>query len=244
VGSVAELLESVKSGKKILNGLEFPMLDAPLEHTSYTSDLAAWRATSGVHTCPLKSEYPKGDMRWGLAGSANTFTFMHIDSDGYNTFVKVLCGKKLWAFYREGPSSSISKIDVFTNPDFCLDDVLPQSEYGIEAIVLNPGDLLYVHSISSSDFYIMLTPVLSRFMKASTPHFVYGIEPCIMHGGHFYMMDLMQETVQSLLHSFVLNGFITNNTHYSSRSLLRRMLMFCYMGLIENIIHSSGASTS
>ena len=152
MGPVAELLESAKSGKKILNGLEFPMLDAPLEHTSYTSDLAAWRATTGVHTCPLKSEYPKGDMRWGLAGSANTFTFMHIDSDGYNTFVKVLCGKKLWAFYRDGPSSSLSTIDVFTNPDFSLDEVLPQSDYGIEAIVLNPGDLLYVHSISSSNF--------------------------------------------------------------------------------------------
>ena len=29
VGSVTELLESVKSGKKILNSLEFPMLDPP-----------------------------------------------------------------------------------------------------------------------------------------------------------------------------------------------------------------------
>lgn len=145
VGSVAELLESAKSGKRILNGLDFPMLDAPLEHTAYTMDLAAWRATSGVHTCPSKSEYPKGCMRWGLAGSANTFTFMHIDSDGYNSFVKVLCGKKLWGFYREGPTHRLSTTDVFINPEFRLDEVLPQSDYGIEAIVLNPGDLLYVH---------------------------------------------------------------------------------------------------
>lgn len=62
-------------------------------------------------------------------------------------------------------------------------------------------------------------------------------------GGHFYMMELMQETVQGLLHSFMLNSFITNNTHHSSRALLRRMLMFCYMGLVENVIHSSGASS-
>jgi hypothetical protein len=166
VGSVAELLESVKSGKKILNGMEFPMLDAPLEHTPYTTDLAAWRATVGVHTCPLKSEYPKGSMRWGLAGSANSLTFMHIDSDGYNTFVKVLCGKKLWAFYREGPSQRLSTIDVFTNPEFCLDEVLPESDYGIEAIVLNPGDLLYVQS-------------MFRFLCHA-----YACSPKVYKGGH------------------------------------------------------------
>ena len=62
VGSVAELLEAVNLGNRILNGLEFPMLDAPLDHTAYTSNLAAWRATSGIHTCPRFSEYPKGSM--------------------------------------------------------------------------------------------------------------------------------------------------------------------------------------
>ncbi|KAF8969129.1 hypothetical protein BDZ97DRAFT_1654186 [Flammula alnicola] len=149
VGTIEDLLESVKTGKKIVNGLEFPMLDAPLEHTAYTSDLAAWRITSGVHTCPRKSEYPKGDMCWGLAGSANTFTFMHVDSDGYNTFLKVLCGKKLWAFYRDGPTYPLSSIDVFTNPDFSLDDVLPQSDYGIEAVVLKAGDFLCVSLLSA-----------------------------------------------------------------------------------------------
>ena len=128
------------------------MLDAPLEHTAYTSDLAAWRATSSVHTCSPKSEYPKGSMRWGLAGSANTFTFMHIDSDRYNTFMKVFCGKKLWAFYHNEHPHHLSNINVFTNPEFCLDEVLPQSDYGIEAIVLNPGNLMCIHSILSSDF--------------------------------------------------------------------------------------------
>ncbi|KAF8969125.1 hypothetical protein BDZ97DRAFT_1915488 [Flammula alnicola] len=52
-------------------------------------------------------------------------------------------------------------------------------------------------------------------------------------------MDLMQRSVQSLLHSFALSNFITNITHHPSRALLRRMLMFCYMGLIENVIHVS-----
>ncbi|KAF8158593.1 hypothetical protein B0H34DRAFT_656250, partial [Crassisporium funariophilum] len=218
VGTVEDLLESVKTGKKIVNGLEFPMLDAPLEHTAYTSDLAAWRITSGVHTCPQKSEYPKGNMCWGLAGSVNTFTFMHVDSNGYNTFLK-LCGKKLWAFYCDGPMYPLSSIDVFTNPDFSLDDVLPQSDYGIEAVVLKAGNFL--------------------LMRANTPHLVYGIEACIIHGGHFYMMDLMQRSVQSLLHSFALSNFITNIMHHPSRALLWQMLMFCYMGLIKNVIHAS-----
>ena len=90
----------------------------------------------------------------------------------------------------------------------------------------------------------MYNPILSRFIRASQPHFVLGIEPTIIHGGHFYMMDLMQETLQGLVHSFMLSSFITNTSHYSSHAILRRMLMFCYMGLIENVIHTSGVSTT
>lgn len=77
-------------------------------------------------------------------------------------------------------------------------------------------------------------------MKANMPHFVYGLEPAIIHGGHFYMMDLMQETLQSLVHSLVLSDFITNITHHPSRALLRRMLIFCYMGLVENMVRALG----
>ena len=39
--SVAELLDAIKLDNRILNGLEFPMQDALLDHTAYTSDLAA-----------------------------------------------------------------------------------------------------------------------------------------------------------------------------------------------------------
>ena len=70
------------------------------------------------------------------------FTFMHIDSDGYNSFVKVLCGKKFWGLYRDMHINRLSSVDVFTHFDFCLDEVLRHSTYGIEGIVLIPGDIL------------------------------------------------------------------------------------------------------
>ena len=142
IGPVSDLLECGKDGSRILNGLEFPMLDASIELNAYSSDLAAWKATSGAHTCPRKAEYPKVDMRWGLAGTANTISFLHLDSDGFNTFLKVLCGLKLWAFYRECETYGLPSIDVFTTKSFLLDDISEDSDFGLEAVVLKRGDFV------------------------------------------------------------------------------------------------------
>jgi len=77
-------------------------------------------------------------------------------------------------------------------------------------------------------------------MRACTPHFAFGIEPSILHGDHFYLIELMPQTLQSLMHSFVLSNFITNTTHYPSRAILRRLVIFCYMGLIEKKFRPGG----
>jgi hypothetical protein len=77
-------------------------------------------------------------------------------------------------------------------------------------------------------------------MKANTPHFVYGITPAICHGGHYYATSLMQETLQGLIHAFVLDQFLTNTQHFATRPVLRRILLFYHLGLIEGSIPSTG----
>lgn len=69
-------------------------------------------------------------------------------------------------------------------------------------------------------------------MRPGAPHFVYGPENAITHGGHFYSSSLMQATVESLVHTFILSDFISNTFHHPSRQLLRRIVIFWAVALL------------
>jgi len=77
-------------------------------------------------------------------------------------------------------------------------------------------------------------------MQPGVPHFVYGPENAICSGGHYYATCLMQATLQSLVHSFVVGDFITNIIHHPSRQLLRRIVLLYGLGLVENCIKVTG----
>lgn len=77
-------------------------------------------------------------------------------------------------------------------------------------------------------------------MQPCVPHFVYGPEHTITYGGHFYSSCLMQMTVESLIHSFVASDLITNISHHPSRQLLRRIVLFYGLGLVEKSLSPQG----
>ena len=77
-------------------------------------------------------------------------------------------------------------------------------------------------------------------LKPGTPHFVYGPEPSICDGGHFYSTSQMQLTLASLVHSFVVGNFVTEIHHHQSRQLLSRIVLLYGLGLVENNIKSTG----
>lgn len=76
-------------------------------------------------------------------------------------------------------------------------------------------------------------------MMPCQPHFVFGYAHTICLGGHYYLTSHMQKTLQGLIHSFILHNFLTNTSHPTG-VLLRRMVLFFHMGLIENEIPASG----
>lgn len=76
-------------------------------------------------------------------------------------------------------------------------------------------------------------------MLPSQPHFVISYEHLICLGGHHYLTNNMQGTLQGLIHSFILHKFLTNTSH-PTRILLRRIILFYYMGLVEDEIPDSG----
>jgi hypothetical protein len=77
-------------------------------------------------------------------------------------------------------------------------------------------------------------------MLPNSAHWVYGIDDVIAQGGHYYSSYLMQETLQGVVHAFVLNKFLTNTEHIPSRHLLQRILIFYQVGLIEGGISEDG----
>lgn len=146
-GHAMDLLQNAKSDGKILNGLDFPMWkDSEWHRSSYSTDMVAWDYLHGDQHCSTGTEpYPTGHMRWGLAGTAHAVSMLHVDSDGFGTFIQVMCGKKLWAVYRAHPSLPLSSTDVFLSPDcFQLDRVPTHANFGLEGLVLRPGDLMSV----------------------------------------------------------------------------------------------------
>ena len=77
-------------------------------------------------------------------------------------------------------------------------------------------------------------------MRPGVRHFIFGPKDTICYGGHFYTTSLMQNTLQSLVHSFVVGVFVTNITHRPSRSLLRRIVLLYRIGLVEEHFHPAG----
>ncbi|KJA20592.1 hypothetical protein HYPSUDRAFT_142053, partial [Hypholoma sublateritium FD-334 SS-4] len=222
-GRVRDLWDNRHPSGRILNALDLPLYDGNMEPTEYTSNLHAWDVTRGHHHIDQSSSYPTEHMRWALAGHENALTFLHIDCEGLCTDITVSDGGKAWGFLRERPGNPLSSINFFLKDSFRLDQVLRSSEYDFELVALRPRDRL--------------------FMMPGQPHFVFGYAHSICLGGHYYLTSHMQKTLQALVHSFVLHRFLTNTSH-PTRVLLRRMVLFYHMGLIEDEISESDPAAS
>ena len=62
-------------------------------------------------------------------------------------------------------------------------------------------------------------------MRPNTPHFVVTPESAICHGGHFYAMSTIQDTVFGIYHTFVAGRNITNTEHTEDACLLLQRLI-------------------
>jgi hypothetical protein len=111
---------------KILNTLEFPMGTAPVSPTpKFSSDLVALEITGrGIPPC---------DIQWGLAATPGARTWFHMENYGFNTFIDVKCGFKVW-LYIYNKCGHFKLIDAFK--DF---DPNEAGDFQIEVILLIPG---------------------------------------------------------------------------------------------------------
>ncbi|KAH6902505.1 hypothetical protein BKA70DRAFT_1026160, partial [Coprinopsis sp. MPI-PUGE-AT-0042] len=193
--------------RPLVNALTLPMPPGlrPEQKFPFSTEHIAWLKTLGNHFC--FTPYPTSDMCWSLVAFDGALHYLHIDSDGFGTWVEVKCGLKLWVIARPkgGEVPSFTEIDGFLR---CIGEgKAPNSEkWIIEAVVLGPKTRLV--------------------MAPNTLHAVWTMENAICHGGHFYSIATMLTTVVGLIHAFIGDADLTNTVHIPSRLLLRKMVHF------------------
>lgn len=148
-GKVVDLLHASQYDQdhpqKILNALTFPNSSAGTEPNSYSSDCHAHYRVKGQEGW-LPRAFPTEDIRWGLAATMGAFHRWHIDSDGFGTFIEPTSGVKWWLLAR--PIGTLNT-DVFDTTQFLFDDQFDLDTAGnglfaVEAVLLEPGSMLYV----------------------------------------------------------------------------------------------------
>jgi hypothetical protein len=115
----------------------------PEQHFPFLDEFVAWLQTLGNHFS--FTPYLTGDMWWGLVAFNGALHYLHIDSDGFGTWVEVKCGLKLWVILRpkNGTVPSFNSIDGFLK--YFGEGTSPNPEqWTCEAVVLGPGTRLWV----------------------------------------------------------------------------------------------------
>jgi hypothetical protein len=72
------------------------------------------------------------------------------------------------------------------------------------------------------DYYFSIMP-------AGVPHWVLGTSNSICAGRHFYSASTIRLSVVTIVHTFLLNGAVTNEDYNETRSLLYQLIAFWSM---------------
>lgn len=121
---------------KSLNALYAPNPNADVSLNSFASETRAYRQTTTEPYCQDR-RLPAGDLRWNIAGTKGAHHYWQIDSEGFATFIDVLCGKKLWIVARPKNPKDFFALSLWNDLDF--DVSAPNlDKWNVEAVVLTP----------------------------------------------------------------------------------------------------------
>ncbi|THU77777.1 hypothetical protein K435DRAFT_877405 [Dendrothele bispora CBS 962.96] len=118
----------------------------------------------------------------------------HIDVNGVSTTSMFLSGMKVW-FVAIPKDDRIAKSGL-TNS--FMDSVQEDAEIDCDG--------WWIHNLVLSGGNILIMP-------PNTPHLVVGLEPCLVHGQHFYNVATIRDSVFAWFHIFSGDFTIMNQTH-------------------------------
>ncbi|KAH6907044.1 hypothetical protein BKA70DRAFT_1428552 [Coprinopsis sp. MPI-PUGE-AT-0042] len=201
--------------RKNINALNFPMPPGlrPEQRFFFATNFVAWLRTQRKILC--FAPYPAEHMRWGLVAYNGALHYLHIDADGFGTWLEVKCGSKLWVIARpRGGQASFSNTNAFVR-DFKLGRNANTARWTFEAVVLKRG--------------------MRLVMAPNVPHAVWTLADSICHSSHFYSIAMLLPSVVGIVHTFIRDDDLTNTNHTpASRMLLRRILHFLHQALVIN----------
>jgi len=70
-------------------------------------------------------------------------------------------------------------------------------------------------------------------MPPGVPHWVLGTSNAICTGRFFYSSSTIRSSVVAIVHMFLLGGFVTNDRHVKTRTLLYQLIVFWSMRIDE-----------
>ncbi|KAF9049143.1 hypothetical protein BJ165DRAFT_1464582 [Panaeolus papilionaceus] len=216
-GTLEQVLQcATMENGKILNALDLPMPTATLEETCFTTDLVSWRLTMGELNCPRGEEYPTSKFRWALVTTKGGLHWVHLDNDGFATFIHVRTGAKWWIIAT--PKKGHEDAAEFAHLEKDYDASLPRPDlWDYEAVLLTENTML--------------------LMRPNTRHVVLTVDHTIVAGGYFYSTPCLTDSLKAFIHCFNADGAVTNSNTAASRPALQRILSFFYVGLVKKGVH-------
>ncbi|KAA1477825.1 hypothetical protein DENSPDRAFT_624538 [Dentipellis sp. KUC8613] len=153
------------------------------------------------------------DLSWATMASRHSISDVHMDTDGLATVSRPLVGRKLWVILTPtSPTarSEMSRIDRFI--DVSLYD-LDLTQYDVEAILLGPGQVFY--------------------QRPNQLHWVYGVDPTIVYGRHFYPASSLDDSLYGQVHTQLVGDILTNASHPRVRPILADFMILWYNNLTQ-----------
>ena len=99
-GTLCQLLEASQTlSGLILNALSFPLTCVGVDSSVISTEVKAWHMMEGDLFRPAEEQFPVGDIRWSLAATRGARHWIHIDSDGFGTYVETKMGDKWWIIF-------------------------------------------------------------------------------------------------------------------------------------------------
>lgn len=110
-----------------------------------------------------------------LNSTTGAFSDWHCDAAGALSLVRILTGQKLWVIETKR-----------------RDDQHPAAR-NINALLLGPGDVLWVPLVFSLSFLVMRS--IPRILRPGVKHSVYTIQISMATGSHFYFLGILEESL-------------------------------------------------
>jgi hypothetical protein len=213
-----------------LNAISLPASRRNLYIPSQFGSLASHEVAQSRLPTEYESSFDVPDMRshmeWSLIGGRGAISPLHVDSDGLGTTLVVLEGSKYWIMAtRLGEHDFIFSVDSLGpawNPYF-INDGDNVDRFRFEGVHLQKGNMLCVVFLNVQ---IYATDNSSSIMPGGVPHWVLGTSNSICVGRHFYSTSSIRSSVIGIVHTFLLDGSVTNEVHIDSRSLLCQLMVF------------------